>query len=173
MVPENFRPEEMGLLFVEHLNKSSSLFLNALLEKHPQLIQGFTSRYPDIPEGTSPEKAAEIAYASLHNPIWEEATPYNVPFTLAQFRKPFLQYLSDFRVSDKSAFIATHYALAVLLKKDPSKIKWIVFHTHAAIKDLVRARKDFPGRKLILTIRDPRAAQLSARKGAESFPTYR
>jgi len=170
---KNFLPEEINLLFIEPLNKSSSLFLNALLDRHPQLIQAFTSRYPEMPEGTSPEDAAEIAYANLQNRLWQDATPYDVPFTSAEFSKPFLQYVSEFGVSDKTAFIGTHYAIAVLLRKDLSKIKWIIFHPHAAIKDFTRARKAFPKSKIVLTIRDPRAAQLSNRKGAEPFPIYR
>ncbi|VVC03231.1 Sulfotransferase domain protein [Candidatus Burarchaeum australiense] len=170
----NFEPEKMGLLLIEPLNRSSSLFLNALLDRHPELVQGFTSRYPELPAGTTPEQAARIAYGYARNPMWAEATPFEFPFSFEQFKPHFLAYVSAFGLSDKTAFIGTHYALAVLRKKDLRRVKWIVFHTHAAIKDVLRARRAFWARKrIIITVRDPRASQLSGRKTADSFPTYR
>jgi hypothetical protein len=169
---DNFDPAKAQVLGIEALNRSSSIFFNCLLEGHPQVIHAFLNHYPDTQSIKTPAQAVRYAYDLLVKSLfWEEFSSFDFPFAFQKFRKPFLQYIKKFGISDKTVFLGIHYAVAVLQGKDLAKIKWIIYHAHGEIKHVVRCRKDFEKYKMILTLRDPRASSWSYKKG-QNIPVY-
>ena len=168
----SFHPDKASVVAVEGLNRSSSIFLNCILDGHPQIINSFTHAYPDIRTKLSADKAAKFAYHELVRGLfWQEFSEFDYPFSYAEFRKLFLVYIREFGVSNKTVFLGMNYATAMLLGKDISKIKWIVYHSHADPILVARAHHDFKRYKMILTVRDPRASSWSYKKG-QSMPIY-
>ncbi|MFA6035346.1 MAG: hypothetical protein WC759_00115, partial [Candidatus Micrarchaeia archaeon] len=131
--------------------------------------------YPEIKEEDPPDilDLSRAAYASLNNAFWDSFTPHEFPFTYEQFARHFRSYVKEYGLSNKTVFLAIHYAVAAMMKKDLSKVKWIAYHAHASVKDTLRARADFAEHKAILTVRDPRAAAFSNKKCSGSFPACR
>ncbi len=168
----NFHPDKISLVGSEWLNKSSSsVFFYCLLDGHPELINGFTN-YPNLPSFGDYGGTVHYAYNLLNNTFWYHLTSYPFPFSLLDFSIPFQTYLDEFGISNKNIFIAIHYAVAILLKKDISMIKWIVLHTHCSVKDMIRVKTDFPNQKMIMTVRDPRAIAWSRKKRRMNAPAY-
>ena len=170
----NFHPDKISLVNIEPMNKSSSLFLYTLFDGHPELISGFIEMgiYPEVSSNLTLEQITKYSYDLLHDNIWERITPYKFPFSIKEFSHFFQNYLRKFGISNKNCFIAIHYAISLLLKKDVSKIKWIVLYTHGSIKSILRAKQDFPDSKIILTIRDPRASAWSFKRALANVPAY-
>jgi hypothetical protein len=171
-IPENLRPDRVSLVAIDFLNRSSSLFFNCLLDGHPQIIHGFAQNYPA--GASSRQEAARAAFENLASSMIWHYSPRDFPFSFREFEPLFNQYADEFGFSQKSAFVAAHYALAKLLGKDLKKIKWIAYHPHghSNIGSVMRAKRDFPNQKLILTVRDPRAAIWGNLRADKKVPLY-
>jgi hypothetical protein len=170
----NFHPDKIGVVNTEYLNRSSTLFFYALMDGHPELICGFMDNiYPMIPSNLTLDEITLFSYELLHkqSSYWMNIVPYHFPFSLEEFINPFQVYLNKFGISNKNNIIAIHYAISVLLKKDISKIKWIILHTHSRVKHIMRTKIDFPQAKIIITVRDSRACAWSTKK-CGAFPAY-
>jgi hypothetical protein len=165
----NFQPDKMRLFSTEFINRSSSYFFYALLDNHPEIICGFTSEYPDFAGKVPKNKLAEKTYNNIINGyFYRLVIPSAFPYSFKGFKKYFDEYINTFGISNKTIFIATHYSLAKLMKKDISKVKWICAHTHRQIKHIVSLSTSFKDYRMIVTLRDPRDIAWSDLKHSSS-----
>jgi len=97
--------------------------------------------------------------------------------SLSDFKRYAEAYINCFGKTNKNIFIAVYYAIAKITCPDNiSKIEYIIFQTHKVGEYclfnnlLINFHINFPDRKIICAVRDPRASWLSFRK---RFPTTR
>jgi len=169
----NFHPDKISVVAMESLiGRSSSLFFYCLLDGHPELISNFVVGEIYLSKLKNNNQIINCVYRTLRDSHFCQTTTYNFPFSISDFSVPFQMYIDEFGISNKNIFIATHYALAVLLKKDISKVKWIILHTHGATEQILKVKADFPNEKLMLSVRDPRASMWAHHKRAENVPIF-
>lgn len=165
----NFAPEKIRVVDVELLNRSSVVFFMFLLDNHPELITNYMTQIPKVTSQSIKVLAKNCYNIIVKRGLWNR-TRYSYPFSLKQFFTPFKEYIETFGISRKTLFIASYYATAVLLKRDLSKIKFLVFHAHDAFPP-IQLSKEFDNLKRIITLRDPRAA-LWSKKFGHNKPIY-
>lgn len=155
MIPRNFYPDCIGLVNIIVLGRAGSYFFQGLFDGHPATVTIPSTHYSRPMEG-DPEAIARAEYAENFSLLFDYVN-VDCGISYAAFRPHFLEYIAKFGTGAKSIFIARHYAYAKAAKKDVGSIRYIVFqgHMHPGIAATI---DDFPGQKIILLVRDPRAS---------------
>jgi hypothetical protein len=108
---------------------------------------------------------AEYAYSLIVDEfLWREFIPQPFPYGFAEFRVPFLEYVDEYGVSNRTVLLGAYYAVAVLQGCDVGRIRYVLVYLHSVVGTLA-LRKDFRRFKCIVTVRDPRANAWSIKKG--------
>ncbi|MFH1500734.1 MAG: hypothetical protein ABIE22_02195 [archaeon] len=163
----NLDPRKIKIVNLIPIGRSSSIFLQGLLDWHPEIITILGNFYPEKSDLQS--RRFEVIAKKIYGKINAMTKHYNTTYDLGRnfpegkFAGYLKEYTDVFGMSIGSLFIGAHYAYARHYKRDISKIKYILAHAHGATL-FHQIVKDFPKQKLIFTIRDPRANYLSYKK---------
>ena len=180
---------ELDLILITPHGRSGSLFLQSLLDGHPNIVSipGIGLKY-NIDLNFSTKLNLVNNFISNHLDIFDLNLGYlgqvgtnvteklnadgdkNLNLSQDVFQTLLLEYL-DYgsepalvNISRKDFWIAVHKSYAKLLGNDPEELKYIVFHEHNYSGGHELAFADFPSMHYFATIRDPREDWLSWKK---------
>jgi len=167
----NFDPNKIKLINMTPIGRSSSVFIQGLLDGHSEIITlpGFFYIKDEDFKGLS----FKIIVDNLHKRIEYYFKSLLGKSNLNEvFPKNFLykylkEYVESFGLDKKTLFIGTHYAYAKYSRKNIEEIRYILAHTHTLLNTFEFA-KLFPNLKIIFTLRDPRANYESCLKNKQS-----
>lgn len=168
----NFHPDKIKVVGIIAVGRSSSLFLQCLLDGHPNLI---TFPMKEFVRLDSKDNFSAFFDKYYNNILREDFKLYNQNIDdclkKKEFEKCVKDYLDNFGYNTKTFFIALHYAAAKSNKQNIKKIEYIVYQSHNAsyTKELF---KEFKNIKFVFTIRDPRANHWSWIKNENAPDLY-
>ena len=178
-----FNEEKRGVLVQTVIGRSGSLFLQSLLDNHPEILMfpGVVNFFIEIhPQLKSKNTEWEDVIKETIGRWISILEPYNIHHNLGDEMTESIWIDTDEIISimhnkcnlqdfpdSKTLFIALHYAIGVYFNIDLSCIKYIYVHEHtsefneANVKDIISL---FPKAKIICSVKDPRANHLSIYK---------
>lgn len=173
----HFHPDKIQVVDIIALGRSSSFFIQGFFDGHPECItipniSIYSYLVSNARKGQGLRQTINDLYkksTSLYNSPNKKIEGI-VPFSL--FDIGIREYINEFGPSTKNFFVAAHYALAKIIYPDRlASIRYIIYQTHQVGGFRMRTNnfvtqihRDFPRRKIIFPIRDPRATWLSTRK---------
>lgn len=169
-----FHPSKISVVTINPLARASTYFFQGLFDGHPEMVTlpdtvyfyGKEAFDSGDPCGISDELWGRLEVASRTVVGLEE-----VPADKTCFERAFQAYLKDNGASDRSIFLALHYAYARARGMDMSRIRGINYHCHSYLH-MLHVMADFQDARNIFLIRDPRASFASIKKRADLDPLF-
>lgn len=160
----HFSPDTIKLIDVQTIGRASSDFFQGILDGHPQIVT--LPRLNSIRDCDAYHKKPEEIALYIYRHVFQNAalTYIKNPDILSyqKFQAPFCDYLNQYGISRKNILIALYYAYAVHFHPNISSVEYLCYSGHN-YQRMIDIATDFPRRKTIFLVRDPRASFYSMR----------